>query len=59
MYAAFDAASKHVGISQLAISPQCGFGSTAEGNVISVEGEIAKLKLCVSVAQDVWGGVAK
>ncbi|HVG50683.1 MAG TPA: 5-methyltetrahydropteroyltriglutamate--homocysteine S-methyltransferase, partial [Xanthobacteraceae bacterium] len=53
-----DEAAKVVPLDQLAISPQCGFGSTAEGNVISVEGEIAKLKLCVSVAQDVWGGVA-
>ena len=54
-----DEAAKVVPLEQLAISPQCGFGSTAEGNVISVEGEIAKLKLCVSVAQDVWGGVTK
>jgi 5-methyltetrahydropteroyltriglutamate--homocysteine methyltransferase len=52
-----DEAAKVVPLDQLAISPQCGFGSTAEGNVISVEGEKAKLKLCVDVAREVWGGV--
>src|SRR5262245_33503620 len=53
-----DEAAKVVPIEQLAISPQCGFGSTAEGNVISVQEQMDKLKLCVSVARDVWGGVA-
>ena len=52
-----DEAAKTVPLAQLAISPQCGFGSTAEGNVISVDGERKKLELCVSVARDVWGGV--
>ncbi len=51
-----DEAAKTVPLDQLAISPQCGFGSTAEGNVISVDGERKKLELCVSVARDVWGG---
>lgn len=53
-----DEAAKHVAIEQLAISPQCGFGSTAEGNVMTVEQEAAKLRLCVEVATEVWGGVA-
>jgi 5-methyltetrahydropteroyltriglutamate--homocysteine methyltransferase len=53
-----DEAAKHVPLEQLAISPQCGFGSTAEGNVMTVEQEAAKLRLCVEVATDVWGGVA-
>lgn len=52
-----DEAAKVVPLEQLAISPQCGFSSTAEGNVISVEGERKKLALCVSVARDVWGGL--
>lgn len=52
-----DEASKVVPLEQLAISPQCGFGSTVEGNVISVEGEKNKLRLCVDVARDVWGGL--
>jgi 5-methyltetrahydropteroyltriglutamate--homocysteine methyltransferase len=52
-----DEAAKVVPLEQLAISPQCGFSSTAESNVISVDGERKKLELCVSVARDVWGGV--
>ncbi|MDR3421012.1 MAG: 5-methyltetrahydropteroyltriglutamate--homocysteine S-methyltransferase [Xanthobacteraceae bacterium] len=52
-----DEAAEVVPLEQLAISPQCGFSSTAEGNVISVEGERKKLELCVAVARDVWGGV--
>ena len=52
-----DEAAKVVPLEQLAISPQCGFSSTAEGNVISVEGERKKLALCVTVARDVWGGL--
>jgi 5-methyltetrahydropteroyltriglutamate--homocysteine methyltransferase len=52
-----DAAAKHVPLEQLAISPQCGFGSTAEGNVMTVDEERAKLRLCVEVATEVWGGV--
>ena len=53
-----DEAAKYVPIEQLAISPQCGFSSTADGNVISMEGQMAKLMLCVKVAREVWGGVA-
>jgi 5-methyltetrahydropteroyltriglutamate--homocysteine methyltransferase len=52
-----DEATKHVPLEQLAISPQCGFGSTAEGNVMTIEQEAAKLRLCVEVATEVWGGV--
>ena len=53
-----DEAAKHVPLEQLAISPQCGFGSTAEGNVMTIDQEAAKLRLCVDVATEVWGGVA-
>ncbi len=52
-----DEAAKVVPLEQLAISPQCGFSSTAEGNVVSVDDERKKLELCVSVARDVWGGL--
>ena len=52
-----DEAAKVVSLEQLAISPQCGFSSTADGNVISVEGQMEKLLLCVKVAREVWGGV--
>jgi 5-methyltetrahydropteroyltriglutamate--homocysteine methyltransferase len=50
-----DEASKVVPLEQLAISPQCGFSSTAEGNVISPEGQFQKLMHCVQVAKEVWG----
>jgi 5-methyltetrahydropteroyltriglutamate--homocysteine methyltransferase len=50
-----DQASKFVSLDQLCLSPQCGFSSTVEGNVLSYEQEVAKLDLIVKVAQDVWG----
>ena len=50
-----DQASKFVPLDQLCLSPQCGFSSTVEGNVLSYEQEVAKLELIVRVAQDVWG----
>ena len=48
-------ASRHVDIDQLCLSPQCGFSSTVEGNALTVEDEIAKLRLVVETAADVWG----
>jgi 5-methyltetrahydropteroyltriglutamate--homocysteine methyltransferase len=48
-------ASKLVPLDQLGISPQCGFSSTVLGNKLTVEDQIAKLKLIVQVARDVWG----
>ena len=52
-----DAASKYLPLEQLALSPQCGFASTEEGNTLSEDEQWAKLRLCVEVAQEVWGGV--
>jgi 5-methyltetrahydropteroyltriglutamate--homocysteine methyltransferase len=52
-----DEAAKYVPLGQLAISPQCGFSSTVEGNEITADEQKAKLALCVDVARDVWGGV--
>ena len=48
-------AAQHVDLDQLCLSPQCGFSSTVEGNDLSVDEELAKLRLIVEVAHDVWG----
>ena len=53
-----DSAAHYVPMERLAISPQCGFSSTVHGNDISVETEIAKLRLIVEVARQVWGADA-
>src|SRR6201992_4110937 len=50
-----DEASKFAPIDQLALSPQCGFASTEEGNILTEEEQWAKLRLAVEVANDVWG----
>jgi 5-methyltetrahydropteroyltriglutamate--homocysteine methyltransferase len=52
-----EAAAKYLPLEQLALSPQCGFASTEEGNLLTQEEQWAKLRLCVEVAQEVWGGV--
>jgi 5-methyltetrahydropteroyltriglutamate--homocysteine methyltransferase len=49
-----DDAGKIVPLEQLGISPQCGFSSTVLGNKLSLQEQIAKLKLIVEVAKDVW-----
>jgi 5-methyltetrahydropteroyltriglutamate--homocysteine methyltransferase len=48
-------ATKYVALDQLALSPQCGFASTEEGNVLTEEEQWAKLRLVVEVAREVWG----
>jgi methionine synthase II (cobalamin-independent) len=48
-------ASKYAPLEQLAMSPQCGFASTEEGNLLTEEEQWAKLRLAVDVANDVWG----
>jgi 5-methyltetrahydropteroyltriglutamate--homocysteine methyltransferase len=50
-----DEASKFVPLEQLCLSPQCGFSSTVEGNVLTYDQEVAKLRLIVETARDVWG----
>jgi 5-methyltetrahydropteroyltriglutamate--homocysteine methyltransferase len=50
-------ASKYAPLDQLCLSPQCGFASTEEGNVLAEEEQWAKLKLVVQVAEEVWGKV--
>ena len=52
-----DEAAKVMPLEQMCLSPQCGFSSTVHGNEIHVETQAAKLRLCVDIARDVWGGV--
>ena len=47
-------AARYAPLEQLALSPQCGFSSSASGNDLTVEQEIAKLRLVVDVANQVW-----
>lgn len=48
-------ASKFVPLERLALSPQCGFASTMEGNLVTVADEEAKLRLVAETAEEVWG----
>jgi 5-methyltetrahydropteroyltriglutamate--homocysteine methyltransferase len=48
-------ASRYVPLEDLALSPQCGFASTAEGNLLSEDDQWAKLRLVHEVAREVWG----
>ena len=50
-----DAASKYISLDQLCLSPQCGFASTEEGNVLAEDEQWAKLRMIVEVADEVWG----
>jgi 5-methyltetrahydropteroyltriglutamate--homocysteine methyltransferase len=48
-------AAKFAPLDQLCLSPQCGFASTEEGNLLAEEEQWAKLARCVEVAKEVWG----
>jgi 5-methyltetrahydropteroyltriglutamate--homocysteine methyltransferase len=50
-----DEASKYCPLDQLCLSPQCGFASTEEGNLLSQDEQWAKLERIVEVAEEVWG----
>jgi 5-methyltetrahydropteroyltriglutamate--homocysteine methyltransferase len=50
-----DAAAKHVDLDQLCLSPQCGFASTLEGNLLTEDEQFAKLRLVAETAREVWG----
>jgi methionine synthase II (cobalamin-independent) len=50
-----DEASKYVTIQNLALSPQCGFASTAEGKLLSEDDQWAKLRLVADTVRRVWG----
>jgi 5-methyltetrahydropteroyltriglutamate--homocysteine methyltransferase len=51
-----DEAARFAPIEQLALSPQCGFSSGIGGNIMTIEEAMAKLRLVVEVATEVWGG---
>jgi len=48
-------AAKFTSLDQLCLSPQCGFASTEEGNLLAEDEQWAKLARCVEVAKEVWG----
>jgi 5-methyltetrahydropteroyltriglutamate--homocysteine methyltransferase len=50
-----DDASRYISLDQLCLSPQCGFASTEEGNVLAEDEQWAKLRMIVEVADEVWG----
>ena len=50
-----DEATKYVALDQICLSPQCGFASTEEGNILAEEEQWAKLRLIVETAREVWG----
>ena len=50
-----DEAAAVLPLEQLAVSPQCGFASTMEGNLLTEDDQWAKLKLVAEVAREVWG----
>ena len=50
-----DEATRYVALDQLCLSPQCGFASTEEGNILSEDEQWAKLAMIVEIAEEVWG----
>jgi 5-methyltetrahydropteroyltriglutamate--homocysteine methyltransferase len=50
-----DEATKYVALEQLCLSPQCGFASTEEGNILAEDEQWAKLRMIVEIAEEVWG----
>jgi 5-methyltetrahydropteroyltriglutamate--homocysteine methyltransferase len=48
-------AAKFIDIDQLCLSPQCGFSSTEEGNILTEEAQWEKLRMIVELAEEVWG----
>jgi len=50
-----DEASKYISLDQVCLSPQCGFSSTVDGNSLSVDEQMAKLRLVIETAHEVWG----
>jgi 5-methyltetrahydropteroyltriglutamate--homocysteine methyltransferase len=50
-----DEAAKFVPLEQLCLSPQCGFASTEEGNILSEGEQWAKLAMIVELSEEIWG----
>ncbi len=51
-----DEAARFIPLDQLCLSPQCGFASTEEGNILAEDEQWAKLRMIVEIANEVWGG---
>jgi 5-methyltetrahydropteroyltriglutamate--homocysteine methyltransferase len=51
-----DEATKYIDIDRLCLSPQCGFASSEEGNLLAENEQWAKLRMIVEIADEVWGG---
>lgn len=49
-------AEQYVSLNQICLSPQCGFASTEEGNILTEEQQWAKLRLIKEIADEIWGG---
>lgn len=47
-------ASHYVPLEQLRLSPQCGFASTEEGNILTEDDQWRKIRLIRQIAEDVW-----
>jgi 5-methyltetrahydropteroyltriglutamate--homocysteine methyltransferase len=50
-----DEAAQFIDLDQICLSPQCGFASSEEGNVLAEEQQWAKLRMIVEIADEVWG----
>ena len=50
-----DEAARYVPLEQICLSGQCGFSSTVEGNALTYDEQVAKLRLIVDTARDIWG----
>jgi len=50
-------ATRYVDLDQLCISPQCGFSSTEEGNILTQEDQWNKLGMVIDIAKEVWGEI--
>ncbi|MGB6351538.1 MAG: 5-methyltetrahydropteroyltriglutamate--homocysteine S-methyltransferase [Pseudolabrys sp.] len=50
-----DDAAKYISLDKLCLSPQCGFASTEEGNVLAEDEQWAKLRMIVELADEIWG----
>lgn len=48
-------AAQYVALDQLCLSPQCGFSSTEEGNILTDEDQWKKMTLIKEIAEEVWG----
>jgi 5-methyltetrahydropteroyltriglutamate--homocysteine methyltransferase len=50
-----DEATRYISLDQLCLSPQCGFASTEEGNILAEDEQWAKLRMIVELSEEVWG----